>query len=443
MNKDFKNILWDLSNSLRGIYFSKDFIFILIRLVFLKYCIDNSIGADSKEDMQACLNAQKAISKRDPEILLNSTIPVLKYLDEAYGLNSVLSSTYNVGEYAEVFGVDVSKQRKSVSAESYKSAIDTLAGFDFDETVEGSPVGRNLAEALISLFYEYNQRSYMAKESSTSSIIGSIAGRILDVKQGEVFCDFCAGIGLSTIAITGDSLAEIKTIDNDPTVAPIAAMLYIMYGYKNISILSGDSLTGDMEIPKADKVFVDAPLGLRLPYGDAGTKWDCSSIAADIALNRCLKDDGVAVITAPGSMLFQSNSAAQTFKEFLVLGSYIKAIIAFPPLWQGTNVGTNLLVLSKRPNNPLLINVVGERAKKGFSEATAIIGQETIDKVVDFINHPRDEKGFARIVTANDIFEKGCNLIPALYIEQDIEEDTTTVAEIDNKLNELYKQLLG
>ncbi len=154
MSRDLRNALWGLSNSIRGTHYSKSHIFVLVRLIFLKYCVDNTIGITSKEDMQCCLNIQKAISKRDPEEIFNCTIPVLQYLDKAFFDNIVLSSPDNIQEYAEAFGVDASAQRKSVGVDGFKNNIDALVSLDLDERDKDNILGKELVKELIGLFYE-------------------------------------------------------------------------------------------------------------------------------------------------------------------------------------------------------------------------------------------------------------------------------------------------
>ena len=124
-NKDFKSIIWELTECLRTVIYSKNFAVSALRLLFLKYCIDNYVGASSKEEMQQCGRAQKMFAMRDASNGIETIIPVLQYIDKAYNLNDILASQENIDEYArELFGIDALRQKRNIEEANFRSLLE-------------------------------------------------------------------------------------------------------------------------------------------------------------------------------------------------------------------------------------------------------------------------------------------------------------------------------
>ncbi len=148
-NEKYVSIIRDLMSMQRGVVYSRNLAFTALRMIFLKYAIDNYIGAATKEEMQLCVRAQKMFALRDVENGIDTIVPVLEHIDRAYGLERVLSSAMNVDEYArELFGADRLRQKKNATEEGFKSIIGFLGGLDLEER-DGESVGRDFADTFI------------------------------------------------------------------------------------------------------------------------------------------------------------------------------------------------------------------------------------------------------------------------------------------------------
>ena len=143
-------------------------------------------------------------------------------------------------------------------------------------------------------------------------------------------------------------------------------------------------------------------------------------------------------------MLFKQGPAAE-LKDELVTKGILHAVIALPPMWIGASVGTNLLVLDMNPSDTILfvdasdpatVTIDKRRVKTGF-----VLSEKAIGKIAGVVHEPRDITGFTKIVTVDEVRKKELNLVPANYVIQPTEEDTTTLEEIDKELAALYKQL--
>lgn len=445
--EDIKNLIWDLMNCLRGLIFSPDRLSgAVVRLIFLKYAVDNSIGATDVESMQFLAKAQKMFAMRDIEYGLDTIIPVLHNIDRVYKLDQIISSDDMVEKYAgELFGMDRSRQKKNVSDLSFKRVIDRLGSMDLEEEPESHELGRVIVDVLFPIMSSsMEQMGKVAAENMSNLSLSRLAKAILNVEKHDVFCDFVAGIGISTIAITGNTLPDVIHIDVNKEAAAMSAMLLIMYGYSHFKVICENSLMNRLPYVSGSKVFADPPAGLRLEKTNENRFSDGSLAAIDRIIHGYLSQEGTAVVTTPSGPLFRQGPAIELKEEIVTLG-LLHAVIALPPMWSGASIGTNLLVLSKKPSFNTLFVDASDRATttdRKRARTSNFLSDETIQEIVEVIHNPHDILGFARVVPGSEISNKEYNLVPANYVIKQQEEETITLSEIDDQLNELYRQLM-
>lgn len=446
--RNISKIIYDFTQNIFAVLFSKNLEFSVIRLLFLKYVVDNYVGANSVENMQCCARAQKMFAIKDIENGVDIITPVLQYIDSFYGLQEIISSKENIEEYScELFGENINRQRKNVVSSDFKKVIDALGSIDLEEKNGSNELGKELVEALIENVISNSYKNAFSGENSTRQSLSMLAGRILDVKSDDCFCDFASGIGLSTIEITKSTMPHIVNSEISNTAVAISAMLYIMYGYKDFSLYSGDSLTQINQQICGNKLFIDGPIAAKLERTEDNEYSDSSLAIISRTFHDYLSDDenALAVITLPPSPLFASYKQAVTLRQKLVENGAVKAVVALPPMWRGTSVGTNLLILSRKPEKQIVfINAAetfGSIRDKTDPAGEKLLPQEIIESIVKEIENPKTVSGFCRVATSEEVQDKEYNLIPASYVEVRVEEDHTTLEEIDNELKELYRQL--
>ena len=85
------------------------------------------------------------------------------------------------------------------------------------------------------------------------------------------------------------------------------------------------------------------------------------------------------------------------------------------------------------------INVKDRNDVKGES----LLPQDTISSIIEVISENKDIEGFSKVVSYDEINDNEYKFIPAAYVVSiDESNDDMTVNEIDEKLSELYRQLL-
>lgn len=444
-SEEIKKTIWDITTSLNSVIYSRNLSFSAVRMLFLKYAVDNYIGAETVPDMQTCGRAQKMFAMRDVESGLDTVASLLHYIDRAYNLEGILSGADNISEFAkELFGID-SRQKKNTELDDFKSVLDKLACLDLEEKDDTHETGKTIVDALLEAVYSTSARNAFSGEYTTRKDLSKLAKQILDVDGNDVFLDFMSGTGISTLEITKDTMPRIINIDKNGTTAAIAAMLYIMYGYRDFRVICGESLTESAKV-SGNKIFVDPPLNFRIEK----TKENEYSDGALAVLNRLfeyLSDNGTAVLTVQSNTLFQSKSQAAKLRCKIVEERKLKAVIALPPLWAGVNIGTNLLVLGKENNYRGMVFVdatdLVKTSRKRSEANDTILSDETISRIAHAVKYADEIESFSHVATVEEIANTNYNLVPANYVIKPIEEDHTTLEEIDAQLAELYKQLLG
>ena len=444
--EDSRRIIWDLMERLRGVVYSRNPVFSALRLVFLKYAVDNSIGASNKEDMQQCIRAQKMFAMRDVSNGIETVIPVLRYIDSAYGLDAVLASPENIDEYArELFGADRLRQKRNASDEGFRSLMEYVGSLDLEED-QDSAIGRSMVDALISMLESNSERNSFAGENVTNNSVSLLAKALLRVAHDDSFLDFASGAGVSTLLITREALPAITNVELNGVNAAAAAMLYIMYGYQNIRILVCDSISDRIPDIAGNKLFVDPPLAGKVEKSETNEYSDMSLATLKRVIRDYLTRDGEAVVIVPSGTLFQGKKQAVDIRTELVQLGMVKAVISLPPMWYATSVNTNLLFISKKdmPRAEVLFVDATREMKnaKARSGAAAVISSELIGKIASVVADREEILGFSRLVHQNEIRSKDFNLVPSSYITLPSEEDTMTMEEVNAQLAELYRQLM-
>ena len=183
--------VWKLIDTLRDAMYSKELEYRAVRMVFIKYAIDNHIGAKTVDDMQLYIRAQKMFSMRDVENGIDTIIPILRCIDNAYGLSGVLSNEINIDSYAhELFGFENVSQRKNATQEDFKNVMRILSSEDLEEADDNGSTGQMLAETLMEVIFKYSYRNMFASEHTTKPQLSKLASKMLKVSKDDVFCDF-------------------------------------------------------------------------------------------------------------------------------------------------------------------------------------------------------------------------------------------------------------
>lgn len=434
MIEEVKNIINKINNVTKEMVYANRSGVTTVRLIFLKYITDNFLCANSKEDFLEYAKIQKMFAARDVEGGPNNILPILNIVDKGFNLNGVITSSIE-GYSAELFGLDNKWTRKDISINTYRSIMEVLSSVDFTDDKQHK-LGQMIVEVLLEIFYTISKTSIKSNaEYITNSSLCRLAKLLIDIKPGDSFQDMFGGIGASTHSITGQ-FNPITYCDINPEVAQTATMLFIMSGKTDFTVNIEDSFNFEKRPIKADKIFIDPPLGFRIHNFNFQTK--DSSMAAIQLVESSLNEGGVGVLTVASNVLFKEYQSYNARKE-IVDKKHLTAVIALPPCRYGTNINTNVLILSKKNNdNVVFINAATKKISK---KDTVILEEEEVQQIVDAYREKKEIIGFSAVVDFEKIINNNYNLAPQQYVKEKIVREKITIEEIDKELDELYNQL--
>lgn len=279
-------------------------------------------------------------------------------------------------------------------------------------------------------------------EHTTNKSLRTLVSKILNVQENETFLDcFC---GYSSMLLSLDNYGKYIGYDIDYNSYLTTVLVELMLGKKKSNVILGDFIESDTK-GVADKVFSDAPLGLRFSH-IRPSNVDYMDISRDlnvVAIHKgidALKDGGVAVFTVPARALTSvSRGYVELRKRLAETG--LKAVIELPPLWAGTSVQTNLIVYEKGyKGNVKFITAVSVN-KYQRNRFNNVLSEQEIECIIsDF----RSDSKLSKNTVSVDYRDVICANTFAMskYIPSDpLTNKYRDVKEIDNELRELYAKL--
>lgn len=272
-----------------------------------------------------------------------------------------------------------------------------------------------------------------------------LISKILNVNENETYLDCYCGFFRSALNINARVyLGEETNID----IANASNMMMIMLE-KNNFVIENETFIYEDDEELADKIFCDAFNGLR-------TYEDELKIVSRLSLYldnfektlKCLSDEGVAIIAVPSKVLTNYNFE-QLREEYTE--SNLKAVIALPPLWNGTNENTNLIVLEKNKNfdhtinkifdDVIMIDASNEIYVDKVNKKINCLKNETINDIVKSLNGNIIEGFSKRIKDSNILNNEETSWHPQTYIKKKEGVKYRSSNEIKKELNEVYEEL--
>lgn len=278
-----------------------------------------------------------------------------------------------------------------------------------------------------------NRDSASTYKYYTNESLQRLASGILNVQKTETFMDCCCGMFSS--ALYNDA-ADYIGIEQDKEMSGIAAMIMIMCK-KKVDLKIGNFVESKYE-NVADKIFTDVSYGVEMPkmenrpYGKNGEAY-CIENAV-----KALKDGGLAVVVCSGSVFVKQDSSKKMRES--ITRDHLKAVVALPPMSNGTKSNTNLIVLEK--------NCHAKEIKFINASNLEIINQKrmTLDEsdISDVIKCIDGEKSncLSKNINVEDILNSSAiSWAPNYYVDGGKNAEVRPIEIIDNELKASYKEL--
>ncbi|MFE1826304.1 N-6 DNA methylase [Streptomyces yangpuensis] len=268
--------------------------------------------------------------------------------------------------------------------------------------------------------------------------------RLADPQPGDSVYDPCAGSGGMLIAAheyveehggSQHSLAINGQDKNGPSWS-MASMNMVLHGIREFDLQHGDTLTEPLHLTPAGrlrtftKVLSNPPFSLnydaelvaeadekhgrRMKWGETpenGKKADLMFVQHMVSV---LEARGTAVTVMPHGVLFRSGKE-RDIRVKLLEDDCIEAVIGLGPnLFYGTGIPACILVLrpphrkrGDREEKVLFINADRDfRSARNQNE----LGPEHVEKIATVFRHWRQEPGYSRAVSVEDLLAADANL---------------------------------
>lgn len=426
----------ELEKELKSNFYIKDLSFSLIRLVFLKYVVDNCIGSENKDDLMYYSMLRNQISRVAVGGGPNLLHPVFMCLEKKFNLKFTKKEK---DQYIRLlFNLDEELLPISYSYEGSEKLMKSLSKCNLEEIGSINEKGKELALYLLGVM---NTRSSGYRNTSNPSLreeAVEIAKEVLDVKDGDTLLDFAAGGGSEIISIANGKDCNIVAYDSIEERCNTMTMLFIMMGYNNYNVKCKNEMSYSDSAEKADKIFTDVLKMEKLNY---------KSESSSIVINKTwqtLKDDGLAVVNLHSNFLFNETKYSIDYKKLLMNRKCVRAVVSLPINTYGSGSNIHLMVLTKNclRNSILFVNGKTEAfSQYVVKEKNTTITNEGISLISNIIKECREIEGLSRIVDYEEIEKNNFNLLPNAYVSDGIKEEDISIEEIDWQLEKLYDEL--
>ncbi|MFY9226871.1 MAG: class I SAM-dependent DNA methyltransferase [Blastocatellia bacterium] len=455
--------LWESANILRGPVDAADFKTYIFPLLFFKRISD----VFDEEFEQALLD-----SDGDQEFALFPENHRFQIPTDCHW-NDIRSRTTNVGQalqYAlreiekanpntlyNIFGDAQWSNKDRLSDELLCDLIDHFSKLPLSNKNVNSDVLGQAYEYLIKKFADSTNKK--AGEFYTPRSIVRLMINILDPKEGETIYDPACGTGgmlLEAVNHVKEAGGNVKTLlgklygqEKNLTTSAIARINLFLHGVEDFFIERGDTLRepaffeGD-KLATFDCVIANPPFSLEKwgeevwasdPYGRnfAGLPPKTSGDYAWVQhmIKSMARKTGRMAVVLPHGALFRMGVEGK-MRRYLLELDILEAVIGLGPnLFYGTGLAACILVFRVKKadtHKKKILFIDGSKLfKKGRNQNT--LEPEHSEQILKLYKNYQDVIGFAKVVSLEEIASNDWNLNIPRYIEQIVEEETTTVEE--------------
>ena len=336
--------------------------------------------------------------------------------------------------------------KKKLSDERLKNLIEHFSTIKVGNKNYGADVMGNAYEYLLKKFADLSKKN--AGEVYTPRSVVSLCVMLLDPKPGDTVYDPACGTGgmlieaIKHINDTKFTFGKIYGQEKNLSTSAIARMNMFLHGASDFNIVQGDTLrepafTENDHLKTFNKVIANPPFGLS-KWGSAefasdkygrniwGTPSDSNADWAWIQhmIASMDKKNGKCAVIMPQGVLFHGDSEGK-MREKLIMTDKIEAVITLAGgIFYGAGVSACILLLNNNKDEEHRNKVIMIDASTIFTHLRAqnVMTDEEVDRTYGYFRNYKDESGFAKVVTLEEIKEKSFTLSANSYIERPAEK---------------------
>lgn len=233
------------------------------------------------------------------------------------------------------------------------------------------------------------------KESAsikTPISIIKLVEKLLNIQNKDIVLDVCSGLGITLAHLSLRKDITLAGIELNPQVYIQSKLLLDVLNENTSNIILGNALKKDISPFKANKVFINGPLGLRVPknsYEEVkvnkfnGTAYEGLIPNYDstwiFVLDALLNSNFERMVVVTNEAPLVNNRDAMIRKQ-LIQDGFVEAIIDLPGrLLEHTNIPISLLVLSKNNHEVSFVDATKLGTK---TRPNIVLNDEDIEDII-------------------------------------------------------------
>ena len=269
----------------------------------------------------------------------------------------------------------------------------------------------------------------MTGEFTTPITLMQLGLKILNINEEDIFLDYGSGTG-STLLSASKYTSNISGVEINPESYMISRILLDLYDVSSNNIINKNVNDIDISISKANKIFINMPLSMRMPKEQLQNVVE-SKFKDDLLKNILNARDITwlypldvientnfekSVMLINGGPLYSDINL--DVRKYLVNNGYIESVIALPSnLLPYTSVPIYMIVFSKGNKEVKFVD-----ATKEFTESTYrnTLDKQNINRILDALNN---ETSISRVKKLDDLDKEEYTLDPLRYTTPDFPFD--------------------
>ena len=472
--KQLEDYLWGAANILRGMIDAADFKQYIFPLLFFKrisdvwdeeykIALDESGGDMTYAEFKE--NHWFEIPKKCHwDDVRKKTIDVGTALQKA--LQGIEKANFEL--LHDIFGDAQWTNKKRLSDEKLLDLIEHFSTMDL--TI------KNVPHDIMGEGYEYlikkfaDDSGHTAAEFYTNRTVVKLMTMITDPQPGESVYDPTCGSGgilLNSALYLKERKKEYRTLglfgqELNLITSAIARMNMFMHNVSEFEIVQGDTLDSpqlleDDELRKFDVIMANPPYSVKRwnqqkwmndPYGRNlwGTPpQGCADYAFLQHIIKSLnKDTGRCMVLFPHGVLFRDSESE--IRKKMIEADMVDAVIGLGKnLFYNSSMESCLLFClmkktKKRKGKMIFINAVNELR---IDRTNAWLEPQNIKKIHDAYKKFKDDDGFAKVMSKEDVLNNNGNLSLQLYVKLKTETNEHNVEELLSEVKGTQKEMIS
>ena len=398
MSEKSEQLIWAVSDSLKGHFQSNEIVRINIAMVFIKWALQ-------QENLQ--FYSFEDVDLQNKESAVNELLKVTNCIEETYPVieGSLLS---------------LLPLRTKNDKSDLRAIVEAFSLHEWREYKSSELVG--LFNKLVM------EASGQDEMCSTPESVRKLMVKLITPRKNMKIADLFSGVGSCLAEVNEeykDLTPELYGEEINVDMYGISNMLFLVNGISSGQIVQRSvyGASGDDE-ERFDNVLMDAPFALNVtieknPVYKYGLPAKSAADWANyqIAIHK-LKPTGKAIVTSSVGGL--NRSADQKIRAGLIKDDLLEAVIMLPSaMYAYTSIPTALLVFNKQKHQERKNKILMIDATKDFIKITRkqnAMTQDTIFRIVNVTQKWVEEEGFSTIVDRKILEMNEYNLNASFYL---------------------------